>query len=83
MRWRSSSKTSSIWWVRAAMPSKPMVALMPFSEWAMRKISSTVAPVVGVLLDAHDGEVELLQVLAASARNIGMYWVVSIAQALL
>ena len=65
VRWRSSSKTSSISCVRAAMPAKPMVALMPFSEWAMRKISSTVAPVVGLLLDAHDGEVELLQVLAA------------------
>ena len=43
LRWRSSSKTSSISCVRAAMPAKPIVALMPFSECAIRKISSTVS----------------------------------------
>ena len=64
-RWRSSSKTSSISCVSAAIPAKPMVALMPFSECAMRKISSTVSRSSGRLLDAHDREVELLQVLAA------------------
>ena len=47
------------------MPAKPIVALMPFSECAIRKISSTVVRIVGLLLDPDDGEVELLQVLAA------------------
>ena len=46
------------------MPAKPIVALMPLSECAMRKISSTVSRSSGLLLDAHDGEVELLEVLA-------------------
>ena len=46
------------------MPAKPIVALMPFSECAMRKISSTVSWSSGLLLDPDDGEVELLEVLA-------------------
>ncbi len=45
------------------MLAKPIVALMPFIECAMRKISSTVGLVVGGLLDLDDREVELLQVL--------------------
>ena len=48
LRWRSSSKTSSISWVSAAMPAKPIVALIPFMECAMRKISSTVSGSSGV-----------------------------------
>ena len=64
MRWRSSSKTSSIWCVSAAMPAKPIVALMPFSECAMRKISSMVSRSSGVSSIAHDREVEVLEVLA-------------------
>ena len=40
-RWRRSSNTSSISCVSAAMPAKPIVALMPFRECAIRKISST------------------------------------------
>ncbi len=47
------------------MRSKPIVALMPFSECAIRKISSTVSTVVGSLLDADDRQVQLLEVLAA------------------
>ena len=47
------------------MPAKPIVALMPFSECAMRKISSTVSWSSGALLDPDDREVELLQVLSA------------------
>ena len=47
------------------MPPKPIVALMPFIECAMRKISSTVSWSSGLLLDPHDGEVELLEVLPA------------------
>ena len=45
------------------MPAKPIVALMPFRECAIRKISSTVVRIVGRLLDLDDREVELLQVL--------------------
>ena len=47
LRWRSSSKTSSMVWVSAAMPAKPIVALIPFRECAMRKISLTVSASVG------------------------------------
>ena len=42
-RWRRSSNTSSMLCVSSATLAKPMVALMPLNEWAMRKISSTVA----------------------------------------
>ena len=45
------------------MPAKPIVALMPFIECAIRKISSTVSWSSGRLLDPHDREVELLEVL--------------------
>ena len=45
------------------MRSKPIVALMPFMECAMRKISLIVSRSSGSLLDAHDGEVERLEVL--------------------
>ena len=64
VRWRSSSKTSSISCVSAAMPSKPIVALMPFSECAIAEDLVDRLPVVGLLLDPDDGEVELLEVLA-------------------
>ena len=42
------------------MPAKPIVALIPFMECAMRKISSTVSGSSGRLLDPDHGEVELL-----------------------
>ena len=46
------------------MPAKPIVALMPFIECAMRKISSTVSRSSGGSSIADDREVELLEVLA-------------------
>ena len=64
-RWRRSSKTSSISCVSAAIAAKPIVALMPFSECAMRKISSIVSLSSGFSSIATTREVELLEVLAA------------------
>ena len=63
LRWRNSSKTFSISCVSAAMRAKPIVALIPFRECAMRKISSTVSGSSGVSSIADHREVELLQVL--------------------
>ena len=63
VRWRSSSKTSSITWVSSAIAAKPIVALMPFSECAIRKIPSTVVLVLRGLLELDDGEVQFLEVL--------------------
>ena len=63
------------------MPAKPMVALMPFSEWAMRKISSTVAPSSGCSSMRTTARLSSWRCSRHSARNIGRYWLVSIAQA--
>ena len=64
MRWRSSSNTSSISWVSLAIAAKPIVALMPLSEWAIRKISSTVARSCGLSSSATIARLSSCEVLA-------------------
>ncbi len=73
LRWRRSSKTSSISWVSAAMPAKPIVALMPFSECAMRKISSTVSWSSGCSSMRTTARLSSWRCSRPSARNIGRY----------
>ena len=73
LRWRSSSKTSSISCVSAAMPAKPIVALMPFSECAIRKISSTVSWSSGRSSMRTTARLSSWRCSRPSARNIGRY----------
>ena len=82
MRWRSSSKTSSISCVSAAMPAKPIVALIPFIECAMRKISSTVSRSSGRSSIRTTARFSSWRCSRASARNMGRYSEISISQAL-
>ena len=77
-RWRSSSKTSSISCVSLAIWAKPMVALMPLSEWAARKISSTVSRSRGSSSRRTIARFSSCRCSCASARNMGMYSEVSI-----
>ena len=78
LRWRRSSKTSSISCVSAAMPAKPIVALMPFSECAIRKISSTVSWSSGRSSMRTTARLSSWRCSRPSARNIGRYSDVSI-----
>ena len=59
------SKTSSILCVSAAIWAKPIVALIPFRECAMRKISSSVSRSSGVSSMRMTARFSVLQVLAA------------------
>ena len=64
------------------MPAKPIVALMPFSECAIRKISSTVSGSSGCSSIRTTARLSSCRCSRPSARNIGRYSVTSIAQVL-
>ncbi len=68
---RRSSITLSISCARAAIRAKPIVALMPFIEWAMRKISLTVSPSDGSCSMRTSARFRFWRCSRASARNIG------------
>ena len=55
------------------MAAKPIVALMPFMEWAMRKISSTVSRSSGVSSMRTTARLSSWRCSRASARNMGRY----------
>ena len=55
------------------MPEKPIVALMPFSECAIRKISSTVAGSSGFSSILTTARLSSCRCSRPSARNIGRY----------
>ena len=78
VRWRSSSNTSSITCVSSAIGAKPIVALMPLSECAIRKISSTVSRFSGFSSSRTIARFSCSRCSCVSARNIGMYSEVSI-----
>ena len=78
VRWRRSSKASSISWVRAAMSLNPIVALMPFMECAIRKISSTVSRSPGFSSIRTTARFSSCRCSRHSARNMGRYSEVSI-----
>jgi hypothetical protein len=78
VRPRRVSNTSSIVWVSAAMRANPIVALMPFSEWAMRKISSIVSPSSGASSMRITARFRLCRCSRLSARNMPRYSEVSI-----
>ena len=78
VRWRSSSKTSSMACVSAAIFSKPIVALMPFMECAIRKICSTVSRSSGTSSTRTTARLSDCRCSSVSARNIGRYSLVSI-----
>src|SRR5919199_1000882 len=59
------------------MPSKPIVALMPFIECAMRKISSTVSRSSGCSSIRTTARLSSCRCSRDSARNIVRYWLVS------
>src|ERR671936_3162141 len=59
------------------MPSKPIVALMPFIECAMRKISSTVSRSSGCSSMRTTARLRSCRCSRDSARNIVRYWLVS------
>jgi hypothetical protein len=72
-RWRRSSSTFSISWVSFATPAKPIVALIPLKECAMRKISSTVSRSSGFSSMETIARLSSWRCSRASARNIGRY----------
>lgn len=60
-------------WVSAAMPSKPIVALEPLNEWAMRKIPSRTPSSSGCSSIFTSARFSSCRCSEASARNSGRY----------
>ena len=78
VRPRRVSNTSSIVCVSAAMRAKPIVPLMPFREWAIRKISSIVSPSSGASSMRITARFRVWRCSRLSARNMPRYSEVSI-----